>query len=120
MPLDSTMKFPSACAILAFSALVSLAAAAQPPAGRLIPAAKVDPAWLEAARKDYPLKTCVVAGGKLGGMGDPTEHVWRVEGKADRLVKFCCDGCIEDFLEAPEKAMAKVEAARNAAQPARR
>lgn len=110
------MKISSFGAILAcLLATVSLSAApANPPAapaGRLLPATQVDPQWLAAARAGYPLGTCVVAGEKLGSMGDATEHVWRVEGRPDRLVKFCCDGCLEDFLAAPDKALAKIAAA---------
>lgn len=115
------MKIPSFGAILAcLLVTASLSAApANPPAaatGRLLPAKEVDAQWLAEARRDYPLGTCVVADEKLGSMGDATEHVWRVEGRPDRLVKFCCDGCIEDFLAAPDKALAKVDAARGEAK----
>lgn len=117
------MKFPALRAILACLAS-GVALSATPtsppspaPAGRLLPARQVDAHWLAAARADYPLRTCVVAGEKLGSMGDATEHVWRVPDRPDRLVKFCCDGCIEDFLAAPDKALAKIAAARAAASP---
>lgn len=49
---------------------------------------KLDEAAAEAQRDEYPLDTCVVAGGKLGSMGDPVEMVI-----AGRLLRFCCAGC---------------------------
>ena len=52
---------------------------------------------------NYPLDVCIVSGEKLGSMGDPItiQH----EGVT---VKFCCDGCIDDFKEAPEKYLPKL------------
>jgi hypothetical protein len=87
--------------------------AAEAPAkgGELIKTSKVDAAWLEAARKAYALDVCAVSGEKLGSMGDATEWVYRAKGQPDRLVKFCCDGCSEDFLADPAAAFAKVDAA---------
>ena len=40
----------------------------------------------------YPLETCLVAGSKLGSMGKPYTFVH--EG---RQIKFCCEGCNDDF-----------------------
>ena len=113
------MKLHTPSAILAclFVSATLTAAPANPPAapaGRLVPAKQADAAWLAEARRDYPLGTCVVADEKLGSMGDATEHVWRVADRPDRLVKFCCDGCIEDFLADPAKALAKIDAAAQA------
>ena len=56
---------------------------------------------------DYPLDTCVVAGKKLGSMGDPVLHIH--EGQK---VYFCCGGCKETFDEDPKKYLAKIAAAR--------
>ncbi len=50
--------------------------------------AVLDAAVVKAQRADYPIDTCVIAGGKLGSMGTPTELVI-----AGRLVRFCCAGC---------------------------
>jgi len=44
----------------------------------------------------YPLKTCVVSGETLGGMGDP--YVFSNEGTEVRL---CCKHCLEDFNKDP-------------------
>ena len=54
----------------------------------------------------YPLKTCVVSGEKLGGMGKP--YVFAHEG---REVQFCCKGCLKDFNKNPKKYLAKLDAA---------
>ena len=56
---------------------------------------------------DYPLDTCVVAGKKLGSMGEP--YAYEFEGKK---VYFCCEGCKEDFKADPKKYLAKIEAAK--------
>ena len=69
------------------------------------PAAPSGPAAAPAAA-DYPLKTCVVSGEKLGSHGEPYDH--KHEG---RLVRFCCEGCIDDFNEDPAKYLAKIDQA---------
>lgn len=46
----------------------------------------------------YPLKTCVISGEPLGGMGDP--YVFNHEGTEVRL---CCKHCLEDFNADPGK-----------------
>lgn len=56
---------------------------------------------------DYPLDTCVVAGKKLGSMGEP--YAYEFEGKK---VYFCCEGCKEDFKADPKKYLAKIETAK--------
>jgi YHS domain-containing protein len=60
----------------------------------------------EAKLKPYPLKTCVVSGEKLGEMGDP--YVSKYEG---REIKFCCKGCVKDFMKDPAKYIKKIEEA---------
>jgi hypothetical protein len=47
--------------------------------------------------ENYPLKSCVVSDEPLGSMGDAIKYTHREAGKPDRLVLFCCEGCIEDF-----------------------
>ena len=47
---------------------------------------------------NYPLKTCVVSGEKLGEMGKPYVHTY--EGIT---VKLCCKSCLKDFNENPNK-----------------
>jgi hypothetical protein len=53
----------------------------------------------------YPLQTCVVSGEKFGGeMGKPVDYVYK-----GRLVRFCCKGCIKDFLKEPDKYFKKID-----------
>ena len=66
------------------------------------------------ARADYPLKTCLVSDESLGSMGDAVAYVHKVAGKPDRIVFFCCEGCIDDFKAEPAKFLKKVDdAAKN-------
>ncbi|MBL9202006.1 MAG: hypothetical protein JNL39_15960 [Opitutaceae bacterium] len=58
----------------------------------------------------YPLTTCVVAGDPLGA-NDYVTYVHKEAGKPDRTVRFCCDGCIDDFKKEPAKFLAKLDAA---------
>jgi len=53
--------------------------------------------------KPYPLKTCVVSGEKLGGMGE--EYTFVHEGQE---IKLCCKGCLKDFKKDPAKYMKKI------------
>ena len=55
---------------------------------------------------DYPLKTCVVSGEKLGEMGKP--YIFNYQGTEVRL---CCDGCRAKFDKDPAKFLAKIAAA---------
>lgn len=82
--------------------------------GKLVKITEKETAWADAARKAYPLKTCLTSDEELGSMGKSPEYIYRVEGKADRLVIFCCDGCDGDFLQEPEKYLAKLDAAAKA------
>jgi len=104
---------------------VALAAAGHKPAdpakaapadkpGKLSPLSEKDAEWAAAARKDYPLKTCLTSDEALGSMGESPEYIYRVEGKPDQLVVFCCDGCNEDFLKDPAPYLAKLAAAKDA------
>ena len=68
--------------------------------------AKLDKAVADAQRPGYPLGECVVAGDELDEMGDPYEIV-----VANRLVRFCCDGCVPEFKESPAKFIAIIDAA---------
>ena len=71
-----------------------------------------------AAKAVYPLKTCVVSGGKLGSMGKPVEYVHRQAGEADVTVFFCCNFCIKKFEKDPAKYLAKFEIAETPSQAA--
>jgi hypothetical protein len=59
---------------------------------------KIDATMVKEQLKYYPLDTCVVAGGKLGGMGEPKNIIYH-----NRLVRFCCDGCKPQFEKDPDK-----------------
>ncbi len=52
---------------------------------------------------DAAAQLCPVTGEKLGSMGDP--YVFTYEGKQ---IKFCCEGCKDDFLKDPAKYLAKI------------
>ena len=49
---------------------------------------KIDDLIIEDQEERYPLETCLVSGGKLGGMGDPVDVVI-----GNRLYRLCCEGC---------------------------
>lgn len=82
--------------------------------GKLIPVGEKDAEWAAKARKDYPLTVCLTSDEPLGSMGKSPEYIYRVEGKPDQLVVFCCDGCEEDFMKTPATYLAKIDAAKNA------
>lgn len=71
---------------------------------------KTEDAWLKQAKAAYPLDTCVVSGDKLeGDMGQPIDYVYKEAGKPDRLVRFCCKGCVKDFKKDPAKYLKKID-----------
>ena len=61
------------------------------------------------ARETYPLKKCLVSDEDLGSMGDATPYVHHEAGKPDRVVFFCCEGCLDDFKKEPAKFLKKVD-----------
>ena len=79
--------------------------------GHLVKVTEKDAAWAAEARKRYPLDVCVTSDEKLGSMGDAAEFIYRAPGQPDRLVLFCCEACVEDFMSAPPKYLAKIDAA---------
>ena len=62
------------------------------------------PEKTSSSNDNYPLKTCLVTDEGLTSMGKPYVHVWK-----GTTVKFCCEGCLEDFEKEPEKYLAKLE-----------
>ena len=82
--------------------------AALPAVGRLVEPTDKDTAWLAQARAAYPLKTCVISKEALGGMGEPTDMIYRADGQPDRLVRFCCESCIKDFHQDPAAALKRI------------
>jgi hypothetical protein len=64
---------------------------------------------------NYPLKTCVVSDEALDK--DAVTYVHKEAGKPDRIVKFCCDGCIDDFKKDPAKFLKKLDDAAAGKKP---
>jgi hypothetical protein len=83
-------------------------------AGKLIPVTEKESGWAAKERKTYPLTVCVASDEDLGSMGKSPEYIYRVNGKPDRLIVLCCDGCEEDFMKDPAKHVAKLDAAAKA------
>lgn len=54
----------------------------------------------------YPLKTCVISDETLGEDGPPYDIFYK-----GRLVRFCCDSCLDDFKKDPAKYLAKIDKA---------
>lgn len=68
---------------------------------------KLNEAVIAKQEPSYPLTSCVVSGEKLGGeMGKPVDRV-----VGNRLVRFCCTGCINDFNKNPIKFLKMIDAA---------
>lgn len=74
-------------------------------------AAKTDAEIINAARANYPLKTCLVSNESLGSMGEASGYIHRAAGKPDRVVFFCCEGCSDDFKADPAKFLKKLDEA---------
>lgn len=73
---------------------------------------KLDDAIVAAQKATYPLETCVVSGEVLGGMGEPVDFVYQ-----NRLVRFCCKGCVKTFQKDPEKYLRMLDAAATSQTP---
>lgn len=67
---------------------------------------QIDEKMIERQLPYYPLETCVVSGQKLGSMGEPVNMIY-----ANRLVRFCCSGCIDEFKADPETHFRKIDEA---------
>jgi YHS domain-containing protein len=67
---------------------------------------KIDEATIAAQKAKYPLKTCVVGGGKLGEMGAPVDLVL-----GNRLVRLCCNGCVSKLKADPAASLSKLDEA---------
>ncbi len=69
--------------------------------------ASIDKKMIQMQKKLYPLKTCVVSGGKLGGnVGEPIDYIYK-----NRLIRFCCEGCVDSFVKSPAGSLAKLNEA---------
>lgn len=67
---------------------------------------RIDAKMIADQKDHYPLTTCVVAGGKLGEMGDPLNVIVN-----NRLVQLCCGGCEKKLRADPAQFIAKLDAA---------
>jgi YHS domain-containing protein len=65
--------------------------------------AELDEAVLAEQMPSYPVKTCPVSQEPLGSMGKPVDLI-----VANRLVRFCCKGCVGAFFKDPAGQLAKV------------
>ncbi len=74
-------------------------------AGELVRATSKDAAWVAQQKATYPTDVCIVSGDKLAesDMGKPVDFIYRVAGQPDRLITFCCKGCVKDFKKDPAK-----------------
>jgi hypothetical protein len=72
--------------------------------------AKVDAAYVKAQTAAYPLKTCIVSGEELGGMGEAYDKLY-----GTRLVRFCCSSCTESFEKEPATYLKKLDDAKKPA-----
>ena len=73
--------------------------------------ADVDALIIKQQAPTYPLSTCVVSGEKLGKMGKPIQRII-----GNRLVAFCCPGCIGKAQKDPAQYLSKIDAAVIASQ----
>ncbi len=67
--------------------------------------AELAQAVIEKHKESYSIDKCVVSGEGLDSMGGAVEFV-----HANRLVRFCCEGCAHVFRKDPVKYMAKISA----------
>ena len=70
---------------------------------------KIDEAVVDQQSATYPLETCLVSGDELGDK--PVDFVYE-----NRLVRFCCEMCIDGFLKNPNANLAKLNEAAATAQ----
>jgi len=64
---------------------------------------KIDLALMEAQRENYPSDTCLISGQSLDAMGGPFDLL-----HGTRLVRLCCEGCVEPFRKDPDAALARL------------
>lgn len=70
--------------------------------------AKIDKAMADRQRMFYPMTTCVISGEALteGDEDIAIEKIYQ-----NRLVRFCCKGCVKDFNEDPTAYLKKLDEA---------
>jgi YHS domain-containing protein len=72
---------------------------------------EINEAIAEQQLKHYPVDSCLISGQGLESMDNPADYIYN-----NRLVRFCCAGCIDNFLEDPALHLGKLDAAANEAQ----
>lgn len=70
---------------------------------------KIDEAVIAKQSPTYPLDTCLISGDPLGDK--PVDFVFE-----NRLVRFCCEMCVDGFLKNPNASLAKLNEAAVKAQ----
>lgn len=70
---------------------------------------KIDAAVVEHQAPTYPLETCLISGDKLGD--EPINFIYE-----NRLIRFCCEMCVDGFLKNPNAGLAKLNEASVKAQ----
>ena len=58
---------------------------------------------VETLISSYPLQTCFVSGDRLD---DPIDALY-----GERLLRFCCKGCLRSFNKNPAKYLPKIDSA---------
>lgn len=72
---------------------------------------KIDAKIIETQAAIYPTENCVVSQAKYTGMGGPVDQV-----VGNRLVRLCCNNCVEKLAADEDGYLAKLDAAVVAAQ----
>ncbi len=80
---------------------------AQPALRALLAKTPEEKAKAEAQVSSYPLKTCFVSGDRLD---DPVDALY-----GERLLRFCCKGCVRSFNKNPAKFLPRLEPAEKSA-----
>lgn len=73
-----------------------------PPLQAILAKSPEDKAKTQALATSYPLKVCFVSDDKLD---DPVDALY-----GDRLLRFCCKGCLRSFNKNPAKFLPKLDA----------
>ncbi len=68
--------------------------------------ARIDEKIIEQQIATYPMTTCPVSNESLGSMGEPVDYVYN-----NRLVRFCCNGCVRGFKKNPGPVLAALDEA---------
>ena len=68
--------------------------------------AKIDSQIIEQQLATYPLTSCPVSKEPLDSMGKPVDYVYN-----NRLVRFCCNGCLRGFKKNPAGVLAVLDEA---------